>query len=281
MKLQFIIMLLGAFLNIQESKAECDNKIVIVFDISGSMNGQRLAKAKIALKDWLEYSVPDGTEIGLVPFNSQAQISRGFALTSLSPSTLVMMKSKIDSLTASGQTCIGAGFQAAIQQSTLFNNQNGGTILLIGDGQNGCSSPSLATTRSLCLIRRKTVFALNVGMSLDSGIKSITDATKGKVFDMPDEMDQDDFNGVLKEVCNDECEKEFPYPVSCKEFCYGIVMKQCAGAPTTSSCNPTTNAVNIRQFCQTKGKQRCDRDCKHMLGSLEAPCQNSAMSTLF
>ena len=205
MTLKYII--LGAFLNVKESAAECDSKVVIVFDISGSMGGERLAKAKNALKDWIEYSVPKGTEIGLVPFESTAQVSKGFALTKLDSSTLNMMKSKIDALTAGGGTCIGAGFQAAIQQSTLFNNQVGGTILLIGDGTNGCSSPSLATVRSWCLSKRKTVFALNVGLSLDSGIKSITDATKGKIFDMPDEMNQDDFNGILKEICNDECEK--------------------------------------------------------------------------
>ena len=190
----------------------CDN-IVFAFDVSGSMNSNgRMTKAKDALKAWLNENVPDGTYIGFVPFNSYANIAGGFPLTEIGNSTLPYVESVIDRLQAGGGTCIGAGINAAIQEPTLFDNFDGGIIVLVGDGSYGCDggSTSIGRVLDLCLRTKKTVYALNVGGSLDSSVNQIISATGGDIFDVPDTLDVDELNEILKNVCNDDLTTSAP-----------------------------------------------------------------------
>ena len=83
----------------------------------------------------------------------------------------------------------------------------GGTILLIGDGRNGCSNPSLLSIKDLSVATQKTIFALNIANGMGPEIKNLITATNGTMFDVPADMNDDDFNGLLLEVCHDECDK--------------------------------------------------------------------------
>ena len=187
-----------------EIRKRCE-EIVIVFDVSGSMHGDRLAKAKVALKSWIANSLPYHASIGLVPFEYRAHVGKGFGLKEVNSSSILEIESKIDGLEAGGDTCIGAGLRAAIEHPTLFNNKRGGTILLIGDGIDGCRKPSLESIKKLSIEKQKTVYALNVGLGLDSKIYSLTQETNGKVFDVPDEMNSESLNLLLNEICGSDC----------------------------------------------------------------------------
>ena len=170
---------------------------------------QRLKNAKAALKDWLTYDVPFGTYVGLVPFEFKAHIDKGFRLKVLDSSSLSYMTKTISSLTSGGGTCIGEGLQAAMTSKALLNNSKDGTIILIGDGIDGCSMPPFQQITKEYVRKNTTVFALSVGNGLDKKVEDITKVTGGKVFDVPDTMKKDDFNGILRQICKSDCRGTF------------------------------------------------------------------------
>ena len=184
----------------------CDD-IVIVFDKSSSMNyNGRIDKAKQAITKWFEKSVPDGTNIGLVTFNNYAKIEQ--SLIELNENSLEVLTKAVSNIWVSGGTCIGAGIRKAIENRALFAKKTGGTIILVGDGQDGCGNKpdlNLNTIKDLCIKTNKTVYGVNVGSNLDVRVQDLANATGGKVFDVPDSLNVDEFNDILKKICNDEC----------------------------------------------------------------------------
>lgn len=170
------------------------------------MQGSRVDKAKKAITKWLEKSVPDGTSIGLVTFNHDADIDQ--PLIDLNESSLGKIIRAVANIRTGGGTCIGAGLRKAIENTALFARKTGGTIILVGDGEDGCNNDpdlNLDTIKALCIQTKKTVYGVNVGSRLDARVTDLANKTGGKVFDVPDSLNVDQFNAILKKICNDEC----------------------------------------------------------------------------
>ncbi|KAK3102559.1 hypothetical protein FSP39_012186 [Pinctada imbricata] len=92
-------------------------QIVLVLDVSGSMIGDKLDNLVIACTDYIQTRVREGTVIGIVTFNSKAQV--------IYPMTMVKNKGDRDDLvkvlptSAIGGTSIGAGMLKAIELQSL------------------------------------------------------------------------------------------------------------------------------------------------------------------
>ncbi len=137
--------------------------VVLVMDVSGSMQGTRLAAAKSAAISFVQQLNPDSDNVGLVTFTGEASI-----LSQLGGSfdTIIGM---ISGLEAEGGTAIHAGLTAG--HNVLQGSGRFGTVpvvLLLSDGQSDPEEARAAAAR----IRSDNaqVLTVGVGEGTDQGL---------------------------------------------------------------------------------------------------------------
>lgn len=120
-------------LRIEAKDSEQTNDIVLVIDVSGSMDGARLANAQIASKQFVNQLLTEqypNTRISLVSFDSNSSILTGF----LNYENKETILNRIENLSAYGATFTQAGVKTARNQlgkSTADIKQ----IVLLSDGE--------------------------------------------------------------------------------------------------------------------------------------------------
>jgi hypothetical protein len=108
--------------------------VVILFDISGSAAGEPIAAARDAAIGLVETVVPQGVEVGLVPFGNAAEVA-------VEPTDQVdVLRAAIADLEAGGNTAL---YDAVVLGAELFADREGErSIVLFTDGGDNTSEAS-------------------------------------------------------------------------------------------------------------------------------------------
>jgi tight adherence protein B len=109
--------------------------VVILFDISGSAAGEPIAAARDAAIGLVETVVPQGVEVGLVPFGNAAEVA-------VEPTDQIdVLRAAIADLEAGGNTAL---YDAVVLGAELFADREGErSIVLFTDGGDNTSEASL------------------------------------------------------------------------------------------------------------------------------------------
>lgn len=130
------------------SSGDGDRGLVVVFDLSGSMDGDKLVKAQESLRSIVDRQAV-GAELGVWTYPSDSGCGAGSFAFPVQPvvGTAELMSS-IGVLAADGQTPTGEALKA-VADSLLAEGRTGATILLISDGESNCSMPPCEVASSL------------------------------------------------------------------------------------------------------------------------------------
>lgn len=152
--------------------------ICFVMDVSGSMSGTSISDAKKSAINFIN-SIPTGTNIGLVSFESSAK-----QVTKLSASTGLTSKG-IDSLGASGGTNISSGLLEGIESFKGVSGRK--IIILMTDGEDSSSSQNqMNDVKQKLAAEGIMVYAVGFGSANDSYLSDIAKAGNGKYISATD-----------------------------------------------------------------------------------------------
>jgi Ca-activated chloride channel homolog len=159
--------------------------VMLVVDTSGSMQGDKIANVKQALKIFLEQIQNDQERVGMVLFSSQVY-------GTLPPKELrtnrPALDSTIDSIQASGNTALLDGVRVAYDQlQALKDKERINAIVVMTDGLENNSAISLDRLTKYMRDSNQSgapvvVFAIAYGKDADyRTLKSLADSTGGQV----------------------------------------------------------------------------------------------------
>ena len=175
-------------------------KILLVLDVSGSMNGKipsggtKFAAAKRALKE-VAGALPAGTQVGLRVYGSeiaedQSKNPRACTDTKLvlpiGPLDQAKMNRAVDSFTAKGETPIAYSLGKAVDD---LGDSGKRVMILISDGQETCAKDPCPTARKLAASGVDLQFNA-IGLAVNSKarkqLQCIADAGDGSYYDADD-----------------------------------------------------------------------------------------------
>jgi tight adherence protein B len=157
--------------------------VVIAFDISGSMAGEPLEAAREAARTFVETIVPQGIEVGLVPFGTDA-------IVAVPPTTdLGELTAAIDAFDLAGNTAL---YDAIVVSAGLLEGREGErTIVLFTDGADTASAAELEDAVAASVAAGAPL--LNVALITPDQdpevLDALADGTEGQLLAV-DELDQ-------------------------------------------------------------------------------------------
>jgi tight adherence protein B len=157
--------------------------VVIAFDVSGSMAGEPLEAARDAARTFVETIVPQGIEVGLVPFGTDA-------IVAVPPTTdLGELTAAIDAFDLAGNTAL---YDAIVVAADLLEGREGErTIVLFTDGADTASAAELEDAVAASVAAGAPL--LNVALITPDQDPEVLDAlaegTEGQLLAV-DELDQ-------------------------------------------------------------------------------------------
>jgi uncharacterized protein YegL len=151
------------------------NAIALVLDRSGSMTGEKLAKAKEAAKAFVQTLNPsDQASVSLFSENASTVVEMGTV-----SSTLGTMDTAISGVAAETSTNIGSGLEQALMQLEKASTEQGKKIsLLMSDGMNnrGDWHPAVNTF----IAKKWRVYTVGFGKDADeAALRKIAESTNG------------------------------------------------------------------------------------------------------
>ena len=176
------------------SDVDAPVSVGILFDVSGSMSGEKIGKARKALERFINTSHPSD-EYFLIGFNSRAQLlldrSRdGDAI--LQKLTLVQTK---------GNTALYDACYLGVERVTRGTHQKK-AMLIISDGQDNASRYNFGEVRRLMKEADVTVYAVGIMDGRDAGsitgmqgqafLDELTSVTGGKAFYPQTDVEMDE-----------------------------------------------------------------------------------------
>ncbi|XP_064480347.1 calcium-activated chloride channel regulator 1-like [Ornithodoros turicata] len=166
-------------------KSHVKQRAVLVLDTSTSMGiNNRLELLRGAAARYIQDSVPDGTELGIVEFNTKATINAN--LTEINRNARADLRAKLPR-TFDGFTAIGKGLQEGVkvleQNATSIENS---VIILMSDGEE-TTGPYIADVMPELLQKGVIVHTLALGTDADKGLEDLALATGGKSYAVTDE----------------------------------------------------------------------------------------------
>ncbi len=195
--LDVVNALLNTFLN----EIVRPSHTIFVLDVSGSMDGQRIADLKEAMNGLagLDNSLT-GTfaqfrnreDVTIIPFSSSVEDVENFTIEGTDPNSpdRLVLRAYVDSLSADGNTAIYSALARAYREaiSALSRDPNRITsVVLMTDGENNSGMKPgefLTFLRSLPPAARNVrTFPVLFGEADPIALHQIADATGGKVFD--------------------------------------------------------------------------------------------------
>jgi Mg-chelatase subunit ChlD len=128
--------------------------VMPVVDVSGSMQGGKLASVKTALLRLLDHLVP-GDHLGLVVFHTNATVVS--ELLEVSPDTRARFAHSVNGLLADEQTNLGGGILEAYEVAARFSLRAAGRmrLVLLTDGLANCG-PATSREELLALLDRRS-----------------------------------------------------------------------------------------------------------------------------
>jgi uncharacterized repeat protein (TIGR01451 family) len=166
-------------------------RVVLVLDRSGSMGGERIDFAKRAANLFVDF-LRDGDSVAVVSFSDAATVN--FALTPISGSgTKASARAAINSLTASGNTNIGGGLQAGLNQLTTQTSHScNNIIVLLSDGDHN-TGPTPASVIPAIQDADTTVLSVGLGSGISSSgqaaLQNVANQTGGRYFSVTNSFD--------------------------------------------------------------------------------------------
>merc|ERR1712127_390325 len=127
---------------------------------------------------WIKNDVPNGSKVGIVRFSSMANIVSELVLVTNTESRLSLMN-QITNETFSA-TCIGCGLTLASKMLREDSSNQGGTILLITDGENSPGYYDICHVQPELVKANIRVITIAFGTDADKNIEQLADATDGK-----------------------------------------------------------------------------------------------------
>ena len=168
---------------------------VLIMDRSGSMSGSKIAAAKTAAKTFVDKaSVNPNNRIALVIYDDKSSILLSFT------NNFASVKSKIDSISVGGGTCIVCGVNKA--NTEIATNGRVGikkAAILLSDGranyiEGKSASTSTAEAATITSVQsgfntsKTTFFTIGLGSSVSTSfLQQIADITGGKYYFSPTE----------------------------------------------------------------------------------------------
>ncbi|MET0649710.1 MAG: VWA domain-containing protein [Pyrinomonadaceae bacterium] len=160
-------------------------RVVLVLDHSGSMStDNRLVLAKQGAKQFVDL-LQDGDQISVVSFDDTATVN--FTLTTINGSaTKTAAKGSIDAISLGGNTNIGGGLQAALNQITAPTDHScNNVVVLLSDGDHNTGTAPASVIPAL---QEEGVTVLSVGLgagisaSGQATLQNVANQTGGKFY---------------------------------------------------------------------------------------------------
>ncbi|NEC87666.1 substrate-binding and VWA domain-containing protein [Streptomyces sp. SID12501] len=186
-------------LDAYENELRRPSRTVYVLDTSGSMEGERLAGLKQALRG-LTGDFRQREEVTLMPFGSDVKSVRTHVVSPSDPqSGLDAIRRDTDGLAADGDTAIYTSLEKAYEQLGA-DRDTFTSIVLMTDGENTAGAKAAEFDgfyRQLPVRQREIpVFPILFGDSDRSELAHIADLTGGRLFDAQDGS----LDGAFKEI---------------------------------------------------------------------------------
>jgi len=176
----------------------CRNKtadIMLVMDVSLSMEGKKLADAKVAAKTFVDQLDAAYDRSGLVKFSTTASLVQGLTFDQN------VIKAAIDSLIAEGWTAIGEGIYTATNEITVNGRTGAAKIeVLLSDGQNNRGRNPLTAAQDAANKNIK-IYTIGLGSDADQNLlRDIANITGGKYYFAPT---SDDLRRIYLEIAKE------------------------------------------------------------------------------
>ncbi len=176
----------------------------MVMDVSRSMdptvNGiaDRLTAMKDAAKRFVNFDIPDGTVLGMLPFSTDQYPQLGFYMSAVNQGVRETMVQQIDGLKIQSGTCITDGLFRAAQDQNYLNKTEGNAIILLTDGiQDGACNSNYDQIRDYLVEKKVRLITIALGNSADQEIEGLAEATGGKSFFVEDNSGPGDFSDAF------------------------------------------------------------------------------------
>ncbi|ELT88656.1 hypothetical protein CAPTEDRAFT_217108 [Capitella teleta] len=179
-----------------ESAQESHPKIVLVLDVSGSMNEDRKRiKLVQGCYSFVRFGLSECSEVGIVLFNETAIISHPLTLV---PRNSTARQDIVNGLpsTAGGRTSIGAGISKALDM--LGGDAKVSHIIAISDGKE-TDTPFIANVTERVLTSKVTVHSIAITDNADNEMDGLSKKTNGKTY-LVDPSDEMSYFPYLKEI---------------------------------------------------------------------------------
>lgn len=149
-----------------------------VVDVSRSMEGNKLLKAKEALNNFVDQLGPKDTK-SLVSFDTAAQIC------SYVYDTTDQFKQAVNNLTILGGTSVSAGLSAGVADLQLRDSSKEKIIILLCDGDvDDCSG-----VIDYCILNGIKIYTINVESGDNEKLMELSEKTGGKYYNAKDAND--------------------------------------------------------------------------------------------
>lgn len=198
--LSLLLVVGGAWMAAPRASADESTKVLLVLDVSGSMNqriasgGTKFTAAKKALKQ-VAGALPSGTQVGLRVYGSKIAEPKSQNPKACTDTQLVLpvgpldrstMDRAVDSFTAKGETPIAYSLGKAVDD---LGGSGKRVLILISDGEESCSGDPCPTARKLATSGVDLQFNA-IGLDVDGKarkqLQCIADAGDGSYHDAGD-----------------------------------------------------------------------------------------------
>ncbi|XP_035692460.1 calcium-activated chloride channel regulator 1-like [Branchiostoma floridae] len=154
-------------------------RIVLVLDVSGSMDGEPILLLSQVATRFIRNTVSFGSSVGVVTFSSTASIRHPV----VSVNSDAVRNDLIAAIptSARGGTCIGCGLRKGIEALEATGPPQGGVILLITDGEE-TDSPHISDVIPELLRKEIIVDTVAISQNADAKLESLAEETGGLSF---------------------------------------------------------------------------------------------------
>lgn len=167
------------------SSGEGNADVVLVLDRSGSMAGDKIVAARSAAKQFVNF-MRVGDMVGVVSFSSYATVNYPLSFIDSGGTTVTAVEAAIDSIVATGNTSIGDGLRAALNQIvTRADPDHIHSIVLLSDGYEN-EPEYVASVLPDVIDAGIVVHTIGLGASVDTTLlQEIANSTGGEFLYAP------------------------------------------------------------------------------------------------
>ncbi|ELU08187.1 hypothetical protein CAPTEDRAFT_206073 [Capitella teleta] len=182
-------------------------KVVLVLDVSGSMNSEgRLIKLRQGCYTLVRFVLSECSEVGIVLFNETAIISRPMTRVPRDPTAREDLANDLPRYAAGG-TSIGAGINKALDM--LGGDAEGSHLIVASDGEE-TEEPKIPNVTQRVLNSKVTVHSMAITEAAEFEMDGLSKSTNGKTYQFgpKDKMSYFSALRAFGESVEESCYKE-------------------------------------------------------------------------